>query len=876
MMGDASQLPDHLTIAVSDDLAEALALACGEGHHNLFDLLGLEGASASLEEVQDALRGLDREARRLLVDRDLSHEARELREQLRALGELVATPQGLADYRAECKAAPRRAQMTLLKRFGSEMQEALEREGGASPRLMEALRERARTMGLDAAMAEKLLADVEAEMPAPAAGRPAAPAFHRAEVQENVVGELASLEVGNAETLDPMASAQPSVLPPAGDMPVYGGRPAGAARQAPPRPNFQARPATPVPPTPAPSSEVPATFEFDHEALFGRAAETHHEAPPLLPAGRLKSGESAKPASASSVPPAPAPRRPLRLDGLTPRELAAFREAARLIPAYPADELVSAVLGTVVGRAIFPVFGHTEAGTLTFLQEVARHEAVAPPPPPPRLTHSLPVSAAASDTLDPLMQPGRPVDARTTPVQMPGATVAAPSLDFLKEPGPHLSVVQPVVAAPAHVPAQAPDAGMFGGLQGLFDDPPMAAGAVAPSPVASPRAVEPPAPIAQPDLPPMPRDASAEAGLMPTASMPKVPARPRAVIDPERMAALRGAAGLEEPPTQPEQQVMKPEATAPASPGFMAEYGLLMMVTLATLAILGGTGYVVLGRPGLGGSSNRTVVGSPVGAASAPAAARPPVASGASAIPAINPRTTPVAGDAQAGGPAVGAGGGMASAVAAASSAPAAVASASGDLATMVAYGPGLLGRHMLAGFAIRAMPVTNAEWADYVREGNGPAPAHFRNGAPPAGTELHPVTQVSFDEARAYLVWRASRDGLPSGSLHLPTYKHYDALMAPRLRLGRAAITRRSAPEPVNVPAGDTVDTGAGPIYHLFGNVAEWTTGPRNEGLMAGATFADGAFTPETTMLRSPPPGQTRMSGVGFRYIRLAPSAQP
>jgi len=83
--------------------------------------------------------------------------------------------------------------------------------------------------------------------------------------------------------------------------------------------------------------------------------------------------------------------------------------------------------------------------------------------------------------------------------------------------------------------------------------------------------------------------------------------------------------------------------------------------------------------------------------------------------------------------------------------------------------------------FAIGVCPVTNAEYAQFVRDAHHPSPAirtlpmmvsgpseadfralaaayFWNNGTPPGGRERHPVTLVGFDDATAYCAWLASK----------------------------------------------------------------------------------------------------------------------
>jgi formylglycine-generating enzyme required for sulfatase activity len=97
--------------------------------------------------------------------------------------------------------------------------------------------------------------------------------------------------------------------------------------------------------------------------------------------------------------------------------------------------------------------------------------------------------------------------------------------------------------------------------------------------------------------------------------------------------------------------------------------------------------------------------------------------------------------------------------------------------------------------FAIGVCPVTNAEYAQFVRETHHPSPAirtlpmmvsgqseadfralaaayFWNNGTPPEGRERHPVTLVGFDDATAYCAWLASKAGKP---VRLPTEAEWE-----------------------------------------------------------------------------------------------------
>jgi sulfatase modifying factor 1 len=116
--------------------------------------------------------------------------------------------------------------------------------------------------------------------------------------------------------------------------------------------------------------------------------------------------------------------------------------------------------------------------------------------------------------------------------------------------------------------------------------------------------------------------------------------------------------------------------------------------------------------------------------------------------------------------------------------------------------------------FCIGAYPVTNAEYAQFVRETKHPSPAiralplmvsgeheaEFRSraekyfwndGAPPEGSGRHPVTLVGFEDALAYCGWLASKTAKP---VRLPTEAEWE----------KAA---RGGLEGKRYPWGDTLD---------------------------------------------------------------------
>ncbi len=116
--------------------------------------------------------------------------------------------------------------------------------------------------------------------------------------------------------------------------------------------------------------------------------------------------------------------------------------------------------------------------------------------------------------------------------------------------------------------------------------------------------------------------------------------------------------------------------------------------------------------------------------------------------------------------------------------------------------------------------PVTNAEYAKFLRDTGQKLPKGWANGEAPVGKEKYPVTNVSYFDAVAYCQWLGKRDG--KAIYRLPTEAEWE------LAAGR---TPSDAEMNCGTNVGFTpVDAypktvGASGAIDMWGNAWEWTS---------------------------------------------------
>ncbi|HYY94939.1 MAG TPA: bifunctional serine/threonine-protein kinase/formylglycine-generating enzyme family protein [Pyrinomonadaceae bacterium] len=194
--------------------------------------------------------------------------------------------------------------------------------------------------------------------------------------------------------------------------------------------------------------------------------------------------------------------------------------------------------------------------------------------------------------------------------------------------------------------------------------------------------------------------------------------------------------------------------------------------------------------------------------------------------------------------------------------------------------------------FAIDRTEVTNAEYAEFVKETkHAPPPSVWDGDRPKPGEEQLPVSNISLDDARAFAEWRSRRDGV---TYRLPTEEEWEyaarggdpARLFPwgdRWEDGRANLGAASARPVGSFPQGNTPQG----VADMIGNLWEWTSteaslykgndrvklgkGERGWFVIRGGSFEsrpDGDK-PITATVRNWVARSTRDTHLGFRLVR-------
>lgn len=178
----------------------------------------------------------------------------------------------------------------------------------------------------------------------------------------------------------------------------------------------------------------------------------------------------------------------------------------------------------------------------------------------------------------------------------------------------------------------------------------------------------------------------------------------------------------------------------------------------------------------------------------------------------------------------------------------------------------------------VKRTPVTNAEYAEFLRATGYPAPANWLDGTYPEGEEALPVNFVSYADAQAYCAWLTEQDGV--NTYRLPNESEWELAAGHMPKDADFNCGVNDGRTPVEEYAD--VTRGAHGAVDFWGNVWEWTSTVRSES--GGSTILGvkgGSWESERTDCRTEYREECRDASmgyedVGFRVIQVRNGEEP
>lgn len=198
-----------------------------------------------------------------------------------------------------------------------------------------------------------------------------------------------------------------------------------------------------------------------------------------------------------------------------------------------------------------------------------------------------------------------------------------------------------------------------------------------------------------------------------------------------------------------------------------------------------------------------------------------------------------------------------------------------------------------VASFFMDRTEVTNAEYAEFVRDSHHQPPSDWNGLKPPYGTEKWPVLNVSLEDVNAFAGWRSKRDSV---TYRLPTEQEWeyaarngetnDLYPWGKAWKDNSAVVKEATPSKVGSHPEGNNKWG---VADLIGNVWEWTSSkvsayPGNPTTIASATrdwnaIRGGGYdrdpfdrdNPVSSCIRTFVSPESRIPQLGFRLVRSA-----
>ena len=176
---------------------------------------------------------------------------------------------------------------------------------------------------------------------------------------------------------------------------------------------------------------------------------------------------------------------------------------------------------------------------------------------------------------------------------------------------------------------------------------------------------------------------------------------------------------------------------------------------------------------------------------------------------------------------------------------------------------------------SIACTPVTNEEYAAFVKATGWKPPKGWQNGAYPAGKAKHPVVNVSKEDAEAYCKWLTKKDS--KATYRLPTAQEWEIAAGHMPKDADFNCGENNGTTPVTQYAKTLAACGA---VDMWGNVWEWTGSVMTENAdkVKGTKYCavkGGAWDAKRTSCRTEERSEKRVTNqgyanVGFRVVRV------
>ncbi len=178
-----------------------------------------------------------------------------------------------------------------------------------------------------------------------------------------------------------------------------------------------------------------------------------------------------------------------------------------------------------------------------------------------------------------------------------------------------------------------------------------------------------------------------------------------------------------------------------------------------------------------------------------------------------------------------------------------------------------------IRGFYIDRYEVTNAQYKQFVDATRYPPPLNWDNGMYPSGTEHHPVTFISWDDAHAFAEWAGKR--LPTAEEWEIAARGMNGQVYPWGNTFDLQLIHVDTPESGPVPVGTrSDDVSPYEVYDMGGNVTEWTLtqyeGNRDFFVLKGGSWAGKRFEARGAN-KTPGEAIYQLSHIGFRCAKSA-----